>query len=363
MADKGQFNVGSRDGQDRLRVAIVRLSAIGDCVLTLPLLCALRQALPEAHVAWVVEPAAAPLLVDHDALDEVVVFPRRWMRCRQGWKQCFELRRKRFDLVIDPQGLLKSALIGYLAGVPVRIGFDKTWAREGSHWFYSHTVRPVHRHVVDAQRELVRRVASHIGPVEFRMPVYHEERQRMQNWIDQFCSNSEFVVVHVGASWASRRWLPGRWAELARMLVSELRRPVVAVWGNTDERRWAEDVVRWAGGGVYLAPPTTLREMAALVSLACLAVAGDSGPLHIAAAYGVPVVGLYGVTRCEVSGPYGTGHVAIQVSVPPLTAGRRRKDVRWIQKVHPQLVLGACRRVLESRKLPGPWQLRERGAA
>ncbi len=323
------------------RIAIVRLSSIGDCILTLPTLCALRHAFPRAHLAWVTEPATAQLLSDHEALDELIVMPRRWLITREGWKKLWQLRQQRFNLVIDPQGLLKSALIGYCSGVQLRVGFACPWSREGSHCFYSHVVCPRQAHLVDAQRELLRLLSDDLGPVEFCMPRYTPECHRINAWQKDVLKNQPFVAIHLGATWPSRRWPVERWAALARLLNRRLGLVVVVVWGNTLERLWAERVVQLADGNVQMAPPTTLRELAALLSEAKLFVAADSGPLHIAAAYGVPTVGLYAVTRCERSGPYGIGNWVIQVNCKA-AARRKRQDPRWVQTIYPEVVFEAC---------------------
>src|SRR5580698_93646 len=135
------------------RILIVRLSAIGDVLHGLPVLCALRDALPHAHLAWVVEGRTADLLAGHPALDELIVVPRRWLKSPRAVLDLWRRLHGRFDVSIDIQGLTKSAVAAWLSGAPVRIGLAAPAGRELSPWLNNHRVAPTATHVVDRNLE------------------------------------------------------------------------------------------------------------------------------------------------------------------------------------------------------------------
>src|SRR5262249_14375152 len=137
------------------RVLICRLSAIGDCILTMPLLCALRQSFPRAFLAWVVESGAAPLLQSHECLDQIIVVRKGWLRSpREVWELRQQLRALKFDTALDPQSLTKSSLVAWLSGAPRRIGFAAPRGRELSLWLNNVQIRPTASHLIDAQLQL-----------------------------------------------------------------------------------------------------------------------------------------------------------------------------------------------------------------
>ena len=158
------------------RILISRLSAIGDCVLATPLLCALRDHLPNAHLAWVTERAPATLLEGHAALDELIVVPKRWMKSAAEIRQLrSKLRASRFDIAIDPQGLTKSSIVAWLSGAKQRIGFHKPRGRELSCWFNRELVTSTKTHVVDARfLELLKPLGILNPATRFDLPVIPE---------------------------------------------------------------------------------------------------------------------------------------------------------------------------------------------
>lgn len=325
----------------RPRILITRLSAIGDSILTLPLLCALRQSLPDSYLGWLTEPGAAQLLEGHAALDELIVVRKRWLKSLRGWYQIYRLRKARFDVVIDPQGLTKSAIIAWLAGVPMRIGFAAPRAREASSMWYTHRVAPRATHIVDSQLELLGPLGITPRRVEFGLPDYYQEMQRMDHFLAGAFGGDAFVVIHPGASWPSRRWPPDRFAQVARHLWHSHRLMSLVVWGNDPERQWAEEIVAENCGHSRLAPSTTLRELACLLRRAAFVVAGDSGPLHIAVAAGTPVVGLFGPTDARQTGPYGMRHRVVQSPVAVPTRLRRTSPAA-MEAIAVETVCAAC---------------------
>ncbi|MDP6058295.1 MAG: glycosyltransferase family 9 protein, partial [Pirellulaceae bacterium] len=153
------------------RILICRLSAVGDCILTTPMLCALREQFPKAFLAWAVEPAAAPLLENHPALDRLIVVDKRWLK---SWQKIRfvrkELRALKFDVAIDPQSLSKSAMLAWLSGAKQRIGFQTPRGKELSLWLNNHFIKQSARHLVDCQLELLQALGVDSPRAQFCLP-------------------------------------------------------------------------------------------------------------------------------------------------------------------------------------------------
>lgn len=306
------------------RILIVRTSAIGDVVHGLPVLNALREAMPEAFLAWAVEGRAADLLRGHRALDEIVPVRRGWLKSPgEVWRLRRRLRGLRFDVALDLQGLTKSALVAWLSGAPRRIGFDGRDGRELSRWLNNERVLPTARHVVDRNLELLRALGVRPAQVRFDLPESPPDRAAVERALASLGLTGAFAVINPGAGWPSKLWPPARFAGVARHLAARWALPALVVWAGDEERGWAEQIVAQAAGAARLAPPTSLAELAALARRAAIFVGSDTGPLHLAAAVGTPCVGLYGPMPAERNGPYGPAHVAVQEVC--LTGGSRQR--------------------------------------
>lgn len=333
------------------RFLITRLSAIGDCIHTLPVVSALRRQFPDAEIAWVTQPATANLLKDHPAVDRMIVAPRDWFRSWRGIAQLAAQLRGQFDVAIDPQGLTKSALLARLSGAPHRIGFARGQARELSPWLSNIRVVPEQTHVVDRYLELLRPLGIEGPTVEFGLPIDPEAAATVERAVRGFGISGPFALLNPGAGWDSKVWPHERYAEMARHLWNARRLPSVVLWAGDQERTWAESIVATAGGAAYLAPNTSLRELAAICSRAAVFVGSDTGPLHLAAAVGTPCVGMYGPTRPCDCGPYGPQHRTLQVFHQNGSSSERRgADNCAMRAIRVYDVLDACDAVL--RKAP-----------
>jgi heptosyltransferase-1 len=295
------------------RVLICRLSAIGDVVHGMPVLCALREALPNAFIGWIVEGVSAQLLEHHPALDEVIKVPRKWLKSpRTILDVRRKLRRLRFDVTIDLQGLTKSAIAARLSGAPLRIGFDGADGRELSRWLNNKLVPPEGTHVIDRNLGLLKPLG--IAPAEVRFGLHDtpENSAAAQSILSQLKIRDRFAVINPGAGWPSKVWPADRYAAVAGYLGLRHALRSVVVWAGDQERAWAEQIVAGSNGFALLAPNTSLLELAALTRRASLFVASDTGPLHIAVAVGTPSVGLFGPMPAERNGPYGLAHQSVQ---------------------------------------------------
>ena len=317
----------------------MKLSAIGDVVQSLPALEAVKKTFPESEIDWVVEEAAAGILEGHPLIDRLLVSRRKaWtlMLCRAstftraireiaGFLR--RLRERRYDIAIDLQGLLKSGIIIGAARAKRKIGFDGT--RELSYLFLNERLPAYDREKHALERYLD--IARYLGAVDpspaCTLPI-ERERAVMKERTDGLVKDGRrLVVINPVARWKTKLWDEEKFARLADRLVTE-RNAAVIFTGSPDDRAIAERIrammrenaVNWAG-------ETTLRELAALASLANLFITTDTGPMHLAAAAGARVVALFGPTAPWRTGPYGPGHEVVRKGLACSPCFRRTCDV------------------------------------
>lgn len=333
---------------DTPRVLIVRLSAIGDVIHGLPVLCALRDRFPQAFLGWVVEGRAATLLRGHPALDEIIEIPRGWLKSPSTVGRLRRrLRSLGFDTAIDVQGLTKSAVAAWLSGARRRIGFGDAKGRELSRWFANEKVTTTAAHIIDSNLELLRPLGITSPAVRFDLPEHADDRQSAEAMIREQGLTDGFAMITPGAGWASKLWPPERFAAVAVYLGRGWGLPTMVVWAGDEEHRLARQIVAAARGHARLAPPTSLTELAALARRARLFVGSDTGPVHLAAAVGTPCVGLYGPMPAERNGPYGSQHIAIEQMRFEGTSRQRRTAPREVmESIQVDHVCDACAQIL-----------------
>ena len=337
---------------DSPRILISRMSAIGDTILSLPIACALRRRFPSAFLGWVVEEKSSPVVIDHDCLDEIVVFKRGWFTSARG----IRLARKAllpldFDVVIDCQGVTKSALAGWLSGAAERIGYRGKYGCELSPFLNNRLVQPHSTHLTDRSLELLTVIGIEQPEVEWRYPLSESARLEADRVIQGLRLAGSFAVINPGASWDSRLWSVERFGEVARYLGEVHRMSTLVVWGNPREHQWARQIVATSAGYGILAPDTQLDELAAILERARLFISSDTGPLHLAVAMGTRCISLHGVTRPQDSGPYGPQHSPVQVQFDAGTRRQRRQaDNSAMMLITPQMVCRECDRLVEDSK-------------
>jgi len=331
------------------RVLIVRLSAIGDAILTLPLLNALRDRFPRALLAWAVEEKASSILEGHEALDELLTLPKGFLKSpRVVWGLRRRLRALRLDVAIDTQGLTKSAVVGWLSGARRRIGLAGKWGRELSPWLNRELVLPKAPHMVDRTLELLLPLGIERPAVRFGVPQKESERQQAADWVRQLGLEKGFAMINPGAGSPSRLWPAERFAAVARHLGDSWGLASLVVWAGTGEMASAERIVGESDRHAQISPPTSLRQLASFIRLAKLFVSSDTGPLHLAVAVGTPCVGLHGPWPAEQTGPYGPQHIAIQKMVfQGTTRQRRSAPRRYMESIDVPSVCEACDRILQ----------------
>jgi lipopolysaccharide heptosyltransferase I len=335
-----------KDGSPR--ILIVRLSAIGDVIHGMPVLCALRDHYPGAMLAWVVESRAAALLRGHRAVDELIEIRRGWLTSpRAVWEVRRRLRAMNFDAAIDIQGLTKSAVAAWVSGAPQRIGFADNKGRELSKWLNNAKSPCPARHIIDANLQLLRPLGIESPQVRFDVPEHESDGRTADKIVHRLGVTGGFAVINPGAGWPSKLWPADRHTAVARHLGRKHGLPTLVVWAGAQELAWAEQIVASSGGSSHLAPATTLTELAALCRRARLFIGSDTGPLHLAAAVGTPCVGLHGPMPAERNGPYGASNAAIQVRRFEGTSRQRRNAPREIMEaITVEMVRDGCDRVL-----------------
>ena len=331
------------------RILIVRMSAIGDVIHGVPVLCALRQALPDAFLAWVAEGGMGDLLEGHPALDELIRVPRRfWKSPRQVWDLRRRLRAMQFDTTIDLQCLTKSAVTAWLSGARRRLGKAGEDGRELSPWFNNELTEPGGTHVIEHYLTMLRPLGIEAPAVRFDLPEFASDAGTVEAFLrDSGLAGRRFAVLNPGAGWPSKIWPAVRYAALARYLGQAHGVPSVAVWGTADERPLAQRIVEAGARHAHLAPPTTMRELGALCRRAALFVGSDTGPMHLAAAVGTPTISLHGPSRAEWCGAYGPQNIRLQVRYQNGSAMQRRKaDDSAMREITLRMVAAACDRLL-----------------
>ncbi len=333
------------------RILIVRLTAIGDVIHGLPVLCALRAAMPEAFLGWVVEGGAGSLLEGHPALDALVRVPRRWLKSPGAvWRLRQQLRALRFDTTIDLQCLTKSAVAARLSGARRRIGKAGEDGRELSRWFHNELVAPGGNHVIEHYLGLLRPLGIESPTVRFDLPERAVDGRIVDACLGgQNIARGRFAILNPGAGWPSKIWPADRYGELAKHLATAYGLRSVAVWGTADELPLAERIVATSGGSTLLAPNTSMTELASLCRRAAIFVGSDTGPMHLAVAVETPTISLHGPSDGEWCGAYGSGNVRLQSPIYVSSSFKRRTtDDKAMRAIDVETVVAACDRLLMS---------------
>ncbi|RJP37249.1 MAG: lipopolysaccharide heptosyltransferase II [Phycisphaerales bacterium] len=314
-ADSAAFahNLSDRDFR---RILIIKPSSLGDVVHALPVLHGLRQRYPAAHVAWLIAPPFDALIRDHPALDEVIPFDRRVYgrmlsspaAVRRFIGFLAALRRGRFDLVIDLQGLFRSGFLARATAAPVRIGFAE--AREFAHVFYTHRIprRPADTHAVDRNYAVADLLGFASVPITFDLALTQSETTAAFRRLAECApGDGPLIAILPGARWETKRWPADRFAETIRA-IRERRLGRCLLLGSPDERDLCDRIAAASADDAEpvanLAGRTSLREMTAIIGLCNLVLCHDSAPLHIAVALRRPVVCITGPTNPSRTGPF-----------------------------------------------------------
>ena len=290
-----------------MKVLIVRLSAMGDVVHTVPVAVALRRAQAVTRIDWLVDRRHAAVLDLFPVADRAIAIDpgRSW---RKTVAIVRGLRAIEYDAVIDAQGLLKSAMLARLAGGQRTIGFAREWLREPmAGRFYTETVDVgPPDHVARLNLRLLRALGIDDERIDMMPP-------RVTSAVADdvvAATAARYGVINPGAGWPNKQWPPERFGEVAAAIQKTSGLPWVVVWGPGEETL-ARRVEEASAGAAMLAPATSLADLMALMQRASIVLAGDTGPAHLAAAAGTPIVGVYGPTDPARNGPWSPSDVAV----------------------------------------------------
>jgi lipopolysaccharide heptosyltransferase I len=284
------------------RFLLVRLGSLGDIVHALPATSALRDRFPDARIDWLVEARWRRLLEGNPDLNEVITLDRGSLATIG--KTAVALRAKKYTCAIDFQGLYKSSLAAFASRAPKRIGFRSSYAREGlASMFYTDTFNPVGAHKVDHNLTLARGAGAVDAPARFPVAITSDDEATTERELAKH-NLREFFVLNPGGGWQSKCWPAERYGSLSDKLQQRYGWRSVVTYGPGEDDL-AKAVLDASVGEKPAALPLALGPLMALLRCAKLMISADTGPLHLAAAIGTPVVGLYGPTDPARNGPYG----------------------------------------------------------
>lgn len=295
------------------KLLVIKPSSLGDVVHSMPFLNVVRESFPGAEIHWVIAKCLEGLLDNHPMVQKL------WVINKDQWKKIKDihgtvsefrtlmgaLKRECYDIVIDLQGLLRSGLLTAATKAPVRLGFNE--ARECSRIFYTHRITAGwDLHAVDRYLKIASALGCDTGTVAFPLPLVKESpviRQLKQE-------TGDYAVLAPGARWKTKRWPAERFGRLC----SSFSIKSIIIGSKADEALAEEVEAHAEGKAVSMAGKTDIKEMISIIRKARFMVTNDSGPMHIAAACGVPVAALFGPTDPARTGPYGSGHIIIKAA-------------------------------------------------
>ncbi len=306
----------------------IRVSSLGDVVHALPALSALRVNHPTAAITWLVEEPYRDLLYNNSDLDEVIVIRTRHWRKNWTLKTLGEirdtislLRKRRFDVSLDLQGLIKTGLIAFLSGARLRLGLNRKNCREPLNALFTHKKASFVEkgsHVVGISLNLIRLTGgTEPVPQPHPLEVPDEIREKVAVFFkdNPDLTAKPIAVINPGAGFPTKLWKLDRFAKLADRIVREQGLNILLAWGP-GEKPMAQRIADLMEEKSWLAPETSIQESIALFGHTALMISCDSGPLHLCAGMGLPTVSIFGPTDPVRNGPYGPNHHVVYKEMP-----------------------------------------------
>jgi heptosyltransferase-1 len=330
------------------RVLIVRLGSMGDIIHGLPTAATLKNNFPEWEIDWLVESRWRALLEDNPCLTRIVEFDTLSWRAAPlaagSWQQLGkavrELRERQYDWALDLQGALKSAIACRASGARQVVGFDGSWLREpGASIFYSRRIEPSAVHVVEANLALAAALGAQQPVFAFPLPSGDATA------IPAAVPSGDLVVINPGAGWQAKQWSAAGYAQICDALEEKYALPVVLNCGP-GEAALANQVRSACRRSKPVLFSGSVPGLIALLRRARLMIAPDTGPLHLAAALGVPTVALFGPTDPKRNGPYGNSHRILRPENAPTSHSRSARGNGVMERIEPDQVLQAARELL-----------------
>ena len=347
------------------RVLVIRLGSVGDVLRTLPAVSAFHACYPKVSLGWVVQDPSEDIVRSFPFVSEVIVLPRkRWVRMfkkpflyprllREIWDWIRDLRRRRYEVVLDFHGILKSGIIGVLSGAKKRVGFKRGYCKELNNLFTNVHVNPGDPELnrVYKNLELVHAVGcKHSLPKVWLAPSAKDGERIERFWREIQPVHAPVIAVQPSSSKATdfKRWFPDRYARLCDALVETLGATIILTWGPGG-RHTVEEIQKTMKHPSYIACSTSLMELSALFMKCDMYVGGDTGPMHLACFSGLPAVVIYGPTNPWVNAPYPHSlYRMVRVELPCSPCRDKRCTRRLCMKaITPEMVL---------QEVKGLWQ-------
>ena len=292
--------------QNQRRILIVKPSSLGDIIHSLPVLWALRKTYPDAYIGWVVKDVWQDLLADNPLIDHLIILKKGLGGIISAIR---ETRSLKFDTAIDLQGLFRSGIITFFSGAKTRTGFSN--ARELAPIFYNNKVIVPQGHIHAVDRYMM--TVSNPPLLNFPLYIAIEDAEWAKEFLmeNNLYNKRPLIAINPSARWVKKRWPAASFSALINQLINELKAGIIIV-GSKEDIPIAEEINSHVNERIAIATgKTSLKRLPALLANVNLLVTNDSGPMHIAAAIGTPVVALFGPTDHRLTGPYGSGHVVI----------------------------------------------------
>lgn len=358
------MNGPRQENQGMKRVLIVRIGAMGDVLHAMPAVTALREAHPEWEIGWVVEPRWLPLLRAGSSSPRGSGMPlvdRVYLAATREWKRrpfsgetladirslARELREGRFDLCVDMQGSIRSAVIGRLAGAKRFVGPAEPRERE-ARWLYDERVGTTTRHVIEQGCELLgTAIGERLSSAKVMLPVDEMAEREVDSLLERVVGGRRFCLIAPSAGWGAKEWPTERYGLVAGAL-ADAGFAVLVNAGSAEDAR-ASAVVE-ASGSRSVAVAGSMAQLIALVRRASLVVAGDTGPLHLAAALQRPVVAIFGPTDPARNGPYGTVARVLRSSSSQTDHSRHAAPEMGMLEIKAGDVVGAAMELLKAEQ-------------
>ena len=370
---------------DFRKILLIKLSAVGDVVHTIPVLNKLRRRYPSAQLDWLITPTIADLLRHHPAITNIIEFEReawstpwRLTPFASYVRLAAKLRAAAYDLVIDMHGQFRTAALTVATGAPARIGFDRprarvwdasprkfpeqarkhAWqgAREGSWLAYTHhiPVPTLDLHAVDRYLNVGPILGLDNEPADFSFPIPQSASSRIDVLLRQFgVDRHEIVIIAPGTIWETKQWGSEKFAKVAGHFIS--KGFAVVLIGSQRERIVCEEVAALAPGAINLAGMTGLSELAALIHCTTIGITNDSGPMHLAVALDRPVTSIFGPTDPVWIGPYRRANAVLHADLECSPCYLRRlkhchHDHACMHSVSPSAVIERAESILSARQ-------------
>jgi heptosyltransferase-1 len=346
------------------KILILRLSAAGDVIRTLPSIKSLKEHRPSVSITWIVEEPSHAFLKSQPEIDRVILFPRkRWAKgiksLRGTWGTIREmmgfvqdLRKQRFDIVLDFHGILKSGILSFLSGSPERIGYERRSTKEGNFLFSNVKVKLPREKISRFQRNLLllQGMGLEVKDLKYRLYIPPEDQRPIEFFFNALSLSSErpLIAIHPGTSSKAifKRWRPDQYARLADRLVRELHATVLFTRGEEELER-VETIRKEMKEPSLLAPETrSLTQLGEVYRHCNLYIGGDTGPMHIASLMGTPVVVIYGPTDPVENEPFGK-HIKIRKEVGCNPCRNRScKELKCLKAIQVDDVFKATKEIL-----------------